>query len=480
MIKKPYHKKVSNIEISQELNALLKKYKIDKTEYIKPFSVDLYYNPDNVIKGKNKINDLICPICYNILKNPISCNSTKKSHSFCEECINKSIEINDKCPMCKQEFEFGINKKVEKLLQKLKFKCIYAEEGCPKILDYSIYFKHIDKCGFRGILYECQIDKYYYAEKKFKKCKYIGTLKKLNKHFIKCAFSEYKCVFCNKNIIQANIRKHYESECKILIVDEGNMTYIGQHNDEYQKEGYGLLYLKSGLFKGEFHNGKANGYGLLKNTEGTSMEGEWTYSSEIDGLILDGYGIINNELGELVYKGQIKKANENGIGIEFLNDGYYEGEFKDGNKEGYGIFHPYNHDQIERYECEYKNNLCEGYGIVYYKDGGKFIGVFKNDLPNGFGLEIDSKFNIIYKGLYNDGFYNGYGILNNYGDEIYKGEFIKEDFEGYGIYYYSNGDIYEGEWKKSVKNGWGFFYKSKVEKFIQYWMDDKLFFEEKL
>ena len=76
-------------------------------------------------------------------------NSTKKSHSFCEECINKSLENSDKCPLCRQEFEFGINKKIEKLLQKLKFKCIYAEEGCHKFLDYSIYFKHIDKCGFR-------------------------------------------------------------------------------------------------------------------------------------------------------------------------------------------------------------------------------------------------------------------------------------------------------------------------------------------
>ena len=43
-----------------------------------------------------------------------SCNSIKKSHSFCEECINKSLENSDKCPLCRQEFEFGINKKVEK------------------------------------------------------------------------------------------------------------------------------------------------------------------------------------------------------------------------------------------------------------------------------------------------------------------------------------------------------------------------------
>ena len=82
------------------------------------------------MEGNKYIEKLICPICLDILKNPISCNSTKKSHSFCEECINKSLENNDKCPLCRQEFEFGINKKVEKILQKLKFKYI-CRGGLP-------------------------------------------------------------------------------------------------------------------------------------------------------------------------------------------------------------------------------------------------------------------------------------------------------------------------------------------------------------
>ena len=129
--------------------------------------------------------------------------------------------------------------------------------------------------------------------------------------------------------------------------------------------------------------------------------------------MVDGYWIVSDELG-LVYKGQLKKADRSGIGIEFLDNGYYEGEFKNEKKEGYGIFHPYNHDEGERYECEYKNNSREGFGIFYDRDGGKFIGIFKNYLPNGFGLDIDSKFNIIYKGLYSDGLYSGYGILKDY------------------------------------------------------------------
>jgi hypothetical protein len=67
------------------------------------------------VEENKNIENLICPICLNILKNLIKCNSTKKSHSFYEECFNKNLEKRDKCPLCRQEFEFGINKKVEKL-----------------------------------------------------------------------------------------------------------------------------------------------------------------------------------------------------------------------------------------------------------------------------------------------------------------------------------------------------------------------------
>ena len=90
MKKKSTHKKLLNMEINQELNTLLKKYNIDKAKFIRPFSSEKYYNPDNIVKRNKNIENLICPICLNILKNPISCNSSKKSHSFCEECIPAS------------------------------------------------------------------------------------------------------------------------------------------------------------------------------------------------------------------------------------------------------------------------------------------------------------------------------------------------------------------------------------------------------
>ena len=223
MSKKLNHK--SYLQMVKEFNNLLKKHKIDKSEYIKPSSNILDYNVNDVVEGKDYIDILICPICYNILKDPISCNFTEKSHSFCKNCIMQCLKINDKCPICKQTFKFGTNKKVKELLPKLKFKCKYAEEGCQKIFDYSYYPFHLEKCEFKENLYECQVEKYNFKNKAFQKCNYEGTFKKIMKHFKTCALLNYKCLFCNNNFLQINFKKHFSSDCKIMYLIEGDLIY---------------------------------------------------------------------------------------------------------------------------------------------------------------------------------------------------------------------------------------------------------------
>ena len=87
-----------------DLKYLLNKYQIDKNKYI-DYNTNIYfYNRDNVIQNDN-ILDLICPICYYILKNPKFCSLNKNSHEFCKECIDKYLEENNKCPICKNNFE---------------------------------------------------------------------------------------------------------------------------------------------------------------------------------------------------------------------------------------------------------------------------------------------------------------------------------------------------------------------------------------
>ena len=70
---------------------------------MKNFSV---YNNDNII---NKNEDLICPICFYILKYPINCSDKNNSHSFCKECIDIYLKESNKCPICKNNFEYKIN-----------------------------------------------------------------------------------------------------------------------------------------------------------------------------------------------------------------------------------------------------------------------------------------------------------------------------------------------------------------------------------
>ena len=70
---------VNNYAINQnkdndDLNVLLNIYNIDRNKYIIPAYSINSYNKDDVIGNKNDIFDLICPICYNILKNPKKCS----------------------------------------------------------------------------------------------------------------------------------------------------------------------------------------------------------------------------------------------------------------------------------------------------------------------------------------------------------------------------------------------------------------------
>ena len=177
----------------EDLNFLLNKYNIDFNEYV--ISDYGFYNRENVI-NKDDLFDLTCPICLNILKNPISCSTSNHSHCFCNQCINKYLKDSNKCPMCKNIFEFQINEEINNLLNNLLFKCPFYKEGCNNTIKYSEYFNHINNCKYKtNILYECQVKKYNYKNKEFEKCLYKANLNEIEKHFKLCALLKYKCIF---------------------------------------------------------------------------------------------------------------------------------------------------------------------------------------------------------------------------------------------------------------------------------------------
>ena len=235
------------------IDDLIKKYNIEKKEFTFPsFFIDSY-NQDNVILNNNF--DLICPICINIINDPKSCSSKKNSHSFCKKCIDIYLLKNDKCPICKNKFEYKDNPQLLKLLNQLSFKCVYKNEGCNKILKYSEYINHINQCNYNNILYQCQVEKLNNSNKKFEKCKYKGYKNEIKKHLKFCAFYNFKCLYCEKNILNINLKYHIEKKCKIGIYNYQNKEkYIGEKKINI-REGYGIYnFVNGNKYEGEWKN----------------------------------------------------------------------------------------------------------------------------------------------------------------------------------------------------------------------------------
>ena len=102
---------------------------------------DIYY----YINENNIINDEIykafkfsisCPICSNIIIEPLMC--MKCQNSFCQKCINQWNLINEKCPNRCINPNYQMSKEMNGLLSKLNFKC----EFCTKTFEYNKMKEH--------------------------------------------------------------------------------------------------------------------------------------------------------------------------------------------------------------------------------------------------------------------------------------------------------------------------------------------------
>jgi hypothetical protein len=230
---------------------------------------------------------------------------------------------------------------------------------------------------------------------------------------------------------------------------QDDFSYEGEWKDG-KREGFGILIKKDiAEFIGEFIDDKVNGFGKVIYENGDEYIGYWKDSQA--------YGLgIYNKKNIISYQGWWKKDKQNGFGIEkwpkldyfgeYLNgnkegygvlnirDGIYEGEMKEGNINGVGCFI---FKDKRKYEGEFVNNKIEGYGILSWPDGKIFVGSFKDDLQNGFGVFYTSK--KIYIGVWQNMLLEGEVIVIE-GDKRKKqlweqGKCYKNLSQNYEIYF---------------------------------------------
>ena len=437
-----------NEKPSDNIDDLLIKYHIDIKKYISLIKPTNTYNRENVIK-RGELFDLSCPICLNLLNNPISCSSNENSHSFCKECIDYYLKNNNCCPICKCNFEYKIKEKVKKMLVKLLFRCIYYKEGCKKIISYAEYLKHINECEYKNknCLYECLVEKYNYDDICFEECKFSGNMEKIKEHFKNCAFSKFKCLFCNYYVLSINLKYHMQKYCKFKIINyENGEKYVGEIKN-HKREGYGRSYdLNDIKYEGEWKNDKKEGYGIIIFPDGSKLEGEWRDNK------IEGIGILNLSNGSK-FIGEFKDNEKDGYGTFSSKYGKYEGEFKEGYMEGYGIL---NFKNGNIYEGQWKNNEFNGYGLFKMINELKYEGFWKNNIKEGFG--ILSTLEHVYKGQWKDDKKDGYGILASSSNNIiFQGEWKNNVRDGYGISYF-HGNIFKGYFENDAMTGYGIFY----------------------
>ena len=88
-----------------------------------------------------------------------------------------------------------------------------------------------------------------------------------------------------------------------------------------------------------------------------------------------------------------------------------------------------------------------GKGIYIWRDNSMYIGEFKNNKMDGYGVCYDCHGNIIYEGEWKNNLVHGKGTYIWEEGKRYEGEFLHGKKHGDGTFYLNNELVYEGTWK---------------------------------
>ena len=130
-----------------------------------------------VSKDPAQIEDLKCPICLELVYEPVL---TSCGHLFCQRCVNDQ----PKCPTCRDELQCMRNQRDERKVKGFKVKCPNWEKGCEWHGDLGDTAQHRGtKCQMEAIL--CPTG-----------CKDKILRGSLKNHAETCPQRAYKCSHC--------------------------------------------------------------------------------------------------------------------------------------------------------------------------------------------------------------------------------------------------------------------------------------------
>ena len=160
----------------------IKSYRVTKKEDIKASNEEI-------------LEEWKCKICDSLVYEPKIC--TVCNHAFCNECIKKFIQSQNKYKCiykCANSNIREMNRMDKSYIDNIKLRC--QHKGCNHFIKYNDYKDHLEKCKYR--LYHC----------KNKPCKVEGILSVIKEHSKHCQYRIVSCYKCNMTYRFNNLNNH--------------------------------------------------------------------------------------------------------------------------------------------------------------------------------------------------------------------------------------------------------------------------------
>ena len=106
--------------------------------------MEKYINEETVVQDEIYSafkDDVICPICSNILIEPHMCMNCQ--NTYCKKCIDEWSKKNNQCPNRCDNPDYRRSLEKNNTLSKLKFKC----EKCGEQFEYNNMESHLTNCN---------------------------------------------------------------------------------------------------------------------------------------------------------------------------------------------------------------------------------------------------------------------------------------------------------------------------------------------
>ncbi|AGO85800.1 Morn repeat domain containing protein [Pandoravirus salinus] len=209
--------------------------------------------------------------------------------------------------------------------------------------------------------------------------------------------------------------------------------------------------------EGHWHGGHMNGKAFAVRTDGSRYQGDW-----VDGKY-HGYGVLTDADGRVFYRGQWQRGSACGYGVRSY-DGcdHYAGEWEHGLPNGCGIrtnAKPDGSDSTITYRGMFRDGAYTGYGVVQYSHGGRYEGEWQDGRAHGFGTYTSADAKETYCGHWKHGTYDGFGVIVYKKGHRYEGEWRDGERHGHGTYTCVDGWRVHGTFEYGMQRG----YAERVE-----------------